>query len=127
MTALILEDDSDCAQLLSRIVSEEGYTSVVCARAADAINAFDAHKPELLLLDIGLQGAQDGYYALRRLRARHEALKDGVPRIFLMVSARDNYGDIEAAVDFGADGYITKPFTKTEVQLKIREIKMRRD
>ncbi|MBX7059854.1 MAG: response regulator [Leptospirales bacterium] len=126
MHALILDDDPDSVALLRKAVTEAGFQAADCSRAADAINLFDQYKPQLLLLDIGLPG-QDGFFALRRLRARHQALNDGVHRVFLMVSARSDYNAAEDAANFGADGFVNKPFNIQELQGKIRMLFGRKD
>ncbi len=121
-TALILEDDADTVALLQRALEQEGYSVVAAERASQAIDLFDQHKPDLLLLDIGLPGA-DGFFALRRLRARHESLADGRKRMFLMVSARDDFNAAEDAARFGADSFLPKPIQLKELQARARAFK----
>ena len=105
---LIVEDDPDQLALADLRVSMAGYK----VRIAGSVNGFlqalvDDGAPDLLLLDIMLPDG-DGYDVLSKMR-RHQAL-GSLPIVLL--TARNEPADIGRGLALGADGYITKPYTK---------------
>ncbi|HEX6529250.1 MAG TPA: response regulator [Burkholderiales bacterium] len=105
---LIVEDDPDQLALADLRVSMAGYK----VRIAGSVNGFlqalvDDGAPDLLLLDIMLPDG-DGYDVLSKMR-RHQAL-GSLPIVLL--TARNDPADIGRGLALGADGYITKPYTK---------------
>ena len=105
---LIVEDDPDQLALADLRVSMAGYK----VRVAGSVNGFlqalvDEGAPDLLLLDIMLPDG-DGLDVLSKMR-RHQAL-GSLPIVLL--TARNEPGDIGRGLALGADGYITKPYTK---------------
>ena len=105
---LIVEDDPDQLALADLRVSMAGYQ----VRVAGSVNAFlqalvDEGAPDLLLLDVMLPDG-DGFDVLVKMR-RHQAL-GALPIVLL--TAKTDPGDIGRGLVLGADGYITKPYTK---------------
>lgn len=105
---LIVEDDPDQLALADLRLSMAGYK----VRVADSANGFlqtmfDDGAPDLLVLDVTLPDG-DGFEILARMR-RHKALS-GLPIILL--TARDEPEAIGKGLALGADGYVTKPYTK---------------
>jgi CheY-like chemotaxis protein len=105
---LIVEDDPDQLALADLRVSMAGYK----VRVASSVNGFlqalvDEGAPDLLLLDVMLPDG-DGFDVLAKMR-RHQAL-GSLP--IVMLTARTDPGDIGRGLVLGADGYITKPYTK---------------
>jgi two-component system, OmpR family, response regulator len=105
---LIVEDDPDQLALADLRVSMAGYK----VRVANSVNGFlqaivDEGAPDLLLLDVMLPDG-DGFDVLARMR-RHPAL-GSLPIILL--TARNDAADIGRGLVLGADGYVTKPYTK---------------
>jgi CheY-like chemotaxis protein len=105
---LIVEDDPDQLALADLRVSMAGYK----VRVAGSVNAFlqalvDEGAPDLLLLDVMLPDG-DGFDVLVKMR-RHQAL-GALPIVLL--TAKTDPGDIGRGLVLGADGYITKPYTK---------------
>ena len=105
---LIVEDDPDQLALADLRVSMAGYK----VRVADSVNGFlralvDDGAPDLLLLDVMLPDG-DGFDVLVKMR-RHQAL-GALPIVLL--TAKTDPGDIGRGLVLGADGYITKPYTK---------------
>jgi CheY-like chemotaxis protein len=106
---LIVEDDPDQLALADLRVSMAGYR----VRIAGSVNGFlqalvDEGAPDLLLLDIMLPDG-DGFDVLSKMR-RHQAL-GSLPIVLL--TARNDPADIGRGLALGADGYITKPYTKS--------------
>jgi two-component system OmpR family response regulator len=105
---LIVEDDSDQLALADLRVSMAGYRVRVASCVKDLLQALlDEGAPDLLLLDVMLPDG-DGFEVLSRMR-RHPAL-GSMP--IVMLTARNEPGDIGRGLALGADGYITKPYTK---------------
>jgi len=105
---LIVEDDPDQLALADLRVSMAGYK----VRVASSVNGFlqdlvDQGAPDLLLLDVMLPDG-DGFEVLSKMR-RHQAL-GSLPIVLL--TARNDPADIGRGLALGADGYITKPYTK---------------
>lgn len=83
-------------------------------RGDQAIASFRQIQPDVVILDINLPG-QDGLSILRELRA-----ESSVP--VLMLSARDDQGNISTSFEFEADDYIGKPFSPKEVVMRIKAV-----
>ena len=115
---LIVEDDPDQLALADLRVSMAGFK----VRVAGSVNAFlqnivDEGAPELLLLDVALPDG-DGFEVLAKMR-RHPAL-GSLPIVLL--TARNEAADIGKGLLLGADGYITKPYTKNILADVIRRV-----
>jgi CheY-like chemotaxis protein len=115
---LIVEDDPDQLALADLRVSMAGYR----VRVANSVNAFlqtmlDDGAPDLLLLDVALPDG-DGFEVLARLR-RHQAL-GSLPVV--MLTAKADPADIGKGLALGADGYVTKPYTKNVLADIIRRV-----
>jgi CheY-like chemotaxis protein len=117
-SVLIVEDDPDQLALADLRVSMAGYR----VRVASSVNGFlqtmlDDGAPDLLLLDIALPDG-DGFDVLARLR-RHQALSS-LP--IVMLTAKSDPADIGKGLALGADGYVTKPYTKNILAEVIRRV-----
>lgn len=120
---LIVEDDPDQLALADLRVSMAGYK----VRVAASVNGFlqalvDEGAPDLLLLDVMLPDG-DGFDVLAKMR-RHQAL-GSLP--IVMLTARNDPGDIGRGLVLGADGYVTKPYTKSLLADVIRRVLKRPD
>ena len=109
---LIVEDEFSISNFLKTVLEGDGYTVEVATCAAQARAALDRAEYRVLLLDLGLPDA-DGLELLRELRQRY-----ALPVI--VVSARTEESEKVAALDCGADDYITKPFGSPELLARIR-------
>lgn len=113
-TVLLIEDESDIADLLRMYIEGEGYTLVHATSGEDGIDQLTAREPRLVLLDIGLPGI-DGLEVCRRIRASSE-----VP--IIMLTARDTEVDTVVGLELGADDYITKPFSPRELTARVKAV-----
>ena len=104
---LIVEDDRHIASLLSNLAEAGGYQALCAKNCAEGLLMFSSHLPDLVLLDLGLPD-QDGSEIIRSVRER-----SGVPIIVL--SARSDEQEKVAALDLGANDYVTKPFGAEEL------------
>jgi two-component system KDP operon response regulator KdpE len=118
MTLILVVDDEPQILRTMRInLRARGYDVEVAADGAAALQAADAHHPDLVVLDLGLPD-MDGVEVIRGLRGW-----TAVPIIVL--SGRTGSGDKVAALDAGADDYVTKPFGVDELLARIRAVTRR--
>lgn len=109
---LVIDDEPQIRRLL-RVTLEAGRYRIVDAETGqDGIVAAAQHRPEIVLLDLGLPDL-DGIEVVKRLREWSQ-----VP--ILVLSVRDSDEDKVAALDAGADDYITKPFSTAELLARLR-------
>jgi two-component system phosphate regulon response regulator PhoB len=119
-TVLIAEDESALVTLLRYNLEREGYRVVEATDGEEALLLAAEEKPDLVLLDWMLPQLS-GIEVCRRLRARPESRN--VP--ILMLTARGEEADRVRGLNTGADDYITKPFSMTELLARLRAV-MRR-
>ncbi len=115
---LVVEDDAPIRRFLRAGLEASGFTMLEATTGADGISQAATRSPEIVLLDLGLPD-MDGIEVVRRLREW-----SGVP--ILVLSARGQEGDKIAALDAGADDYVTKPFAMGELLARIRAALRRR-
>src|SRR6266496_3783204 len=115
MRILVVEDDSLLADGLAAALTRAGHAVVQArtGRQADMLLATDEF--ELVVLDIGLPDI-DGFEVLRRLRSRRS------PTNVLVLTARDAVEGRVHGLDLGADDYLTKPFSVTEFEARVRAL-----
>src|SRR5579885_965312 len=107
MRILVVEDETRLLQLLRSGLSEEGHSVITSENGTEALETARAGEFDAILLDVMLPGI-DGFEIARRLR------NEGDETPILMLTARDSERDIICGLDFGADDYITKPFSFSE-------------
>jgi len=115
MRILVVEDDSFLAAGLKRVLEGSGHAVDVLRTGGQADAALGTIPYELLVLDVGLPDI-DGFEVLRRARARRSG-----PNV-LMLTARDAVEDRVRGLDLGADDYLTKPFSITEFEARVRAL-----
>ena len=111
-TILIVEDDAQIRNFIAYILKQEGFPYVMAATAQNAMSILVSQHIDLMLLDLGLPDF-DGMEVISRVRGWSE-----IP--IIVVSARDHDKEKAAALDAGADDYLTKPFSATELMARIR-------
>jgi DNA-binding response OmpR family regulator len=109
---LIVEDDRDIAELVAAYLSRDGLVSVIVGSAEEAILQCAERGPDLLLLDLGLPGA-DGLELLRHFRRSSTAP-------VIIVSARESDEDKVAGLGLGADDFVSKPFSPKVLAARVR-------
>lgn len=111
-TILIVEDDMQIRNFIAYTLRQEGFTYHTASNAQMAMEILVSQKIDLLLLDLGLPDF-DGMEVIAKVRSWSE-----LP--IIVVSARDQDSEKAAALDAGADDYLTKPFSATELMARIR-------
>ena len=109
---LVVEDDKNIRDFLTAVLSADGYSVLVAAGGKAAISMTADHPFDVILLDLGLPDI-DGMKVLRSIREW-----SNTP--IIVVSAREDELDKVAALDAGADDYVTKPFGNNELLARIR-------
>ena len=109
---LVVEDDAQIRNFISYAVKQEGFSVLIAANAQTALSALVTQPIDLMLLDLGLPDF-DGMDVIKKVREWSE-----MP--IIVVSARDQDKEKAAALDAGADDYLTKPFSATELMARIR-------
>ena len=109
---LLVDDEIAIQRTTAPLLRSRGYSVEVAGTGAYAMDAFQLRAPDLIVLDLGLPDI-DGTEVCRRVRERSAA-----PIIIL--SARGAEADKVAALDLGADDYVTKPFGPEELLARIR-------
>ena len=102
---LIVDDEDDIRQLVAGILEDEGHGARVARNSDEAIAAIEARRPQLILLDIWLQGSKlDGLQLLEAVKRQHP----NVPVV--MISGHGNIETAVTAIKLGAYDFIEKPF-----------------
>jgi two-component system KDP operon response regulator KdpE len=109
---LVVDDEQAIRRFLRVALTSQGYTIFEAASGADALGDATAYKPDVIVLDLGLPDI-DGVEVTRLLRQWTQ-----VPIVVL--SVRGSEGDKIAALDAGADDYLTKPFSVGELLARLR-------
>ena len=109
---LVVDDEPAILLTVELNLVHNGYETDTAVTGEDALRLFGAHDPDLVILDLGLPDV-DGLEVIRRIRLESKA-----PIIVLTV--RDAEQDKVAALDLGADDYVTKPFGVEELLARVR-------
>ncbi|HWL36051.1 MAG TPA: response regulator transcription factor [Frankiaceae bacterium] len=113
-TILVVDDERHILSALTSRLTSEGYAVLGAADGETALEVAATAAPDLVVLDMGLPGIQ-GPEVVRRLRAFSAAP-------VLILSALDRDADKVAALDVGADDYVTKPFSLDELLARLRAL-----
>ncbi|HLO20380.1 MAG TPA: response regulator transcription factor [Sphingomicrobium sp.] len=109
---LVVDDEPHIRTLLKATLGRAGYSVVEAANAREALSAKSIDKPDLVLLDLGLPD-RDGLEVVAAMRAEPRSA-------LIVVSAREQTEQKVAALDLGADDYVTKPFDTEELLARVR-------
>jgi len=115
---LVVDDENSIRRYLSAALSAQGFSVYEAANGEEALQAVLSSRPDIIILDLGLPDF-DGIEVTRRLREWSQT-----PIIILSVREAEN--DKIAALDAGADDYLTKPFGTGELMARMRVVARRR-
>lgn len=110
--ALVIDDEPQIRRLLRTLLEADGYRVAEAPTGEEGLAAAAQKPPDVVLLDLGLPDL-DGLEVLRRLR-------EWTPVPVLILSVRDDEDQKVAALDAGADDYVTKPFASSELLARLR-------
>lgn len=111
---LIVDDDTNIAELIALYLTKECFETHMVHDGEEALQAFEAFQPNLVLLDLMLPGI-DGYQVCREIRQ-----KSSVP--IIMLSAKGEIFDKVLGLELGADDYIIKPFDSKELVARCKAV-----
>ncbi len=114
-TIVVIEDDQNISDLVALYLRREGFRVLQAQDGEQGLAYVDRERPKLVVVDVGLPGDLDGFDVCRRLRAAGD-----VPVV--MLTARDDEVDRVIGLEFGADDYVTKPFSPRELVARVRAI-----
>ena len=109
---LVVEDDASVRHLITTTLRSNDYRYITAPNGSSAILSASSQQPDIVLLDLGLPDL-DGVEIIRRIRSWSD-----MP--IIVISARSEDSDKVSALDAGADDYLTKPFSVTEMLARLR-------
>ena len=109
---LIVDDDNNIAELISLYLTKECYDTKIVNDGEEAVREFHSFQPNLILLDLMLPG-MDGFEVCKKIRE-----EKNIP--ILMVSAKKDDIDKIRGLGLGADDYMTKPFSPSELVARVK-------
>ena len=117
---LLIEDEKTISNFICRALSANDYKVIPAGTGKEGITLFFSHRPDLVLLDLGLPD-MDGLKVLEQITG----LPQETP--IIIISARDRESEKVTALDMGADDYVVKPFGVSELLARIRTTLRRTD
>ena len=114
---LIADDNQQITSILEEYAIKNGYQPIIALDGAEAIEKFETHSPDIILLDV-MMPIKDGFEVCRDIRET-----SNVP--IIMITARGEDFEKIMGLEIGADDYIVKPFSPQEVMARVKAI-MRR-
>ena len=111
---MVVDDDQNIGELLRLYLEKEGFAAVVMPDGEAALAAFDAEKPDLILLDV-MMPRLDGWQVCREIRKKSQCP-------IIMITAKGELFDRVLGLELGADDYIVKPFETKEVIARIKAV-----
>jgi DNA-binding response OmpR family regulator len=121
MKIAIIEDDETIRNLLRMTIAAAGLgNTVASSRGDEGLELVLGERPDVVLLDLMLPGL-DGVSVCRRIRRNPETAGTGI----IMLTAKSETEDVVAGLDAGADDYVTKPFSRSELLARIQALQRR--
>lgn len=115
MRILFAEDERDLNHILTRKLTDEGYSVDSCFDGAEALMYLEAAEYDGAVLDV-MMPKLDGFTVLSRIR------QQGIATPVLFLTARDSIGDRVRGLDLGASDYLVKPFSMEELLARVRAL-----
>ena len=111
---LIVDDEKPISDIIKFNMTKEGYEVVTAFNGREAIELFEAEKPDIIILDLMLPEI-DGLEVAKTIRKT-----SSVP--IIMLSSKDSDFDKVIGLELGADDYVTKPFSNRELQARVKAL-----
>jgi two-component system KDP operon response regulator KdpE len=115
---LVVDDEPSLQRSIGLLLRSRGYTVLAAMSGSEALASADRDRPDLVILDLGLPD-MDGLRVCQALREKRDTP-------IIVLSARGSERDKGAALDLGADDYVTKPFSPEELLARVRAALRRR-
>ena len=114
---LVVDDDPEMLDIMDSLLADEGYTVFTAENGVEALEAARDHLPSLILLDIHMP-EMDGLQACKELKS--DETTKSIPIVMLTVAGEMN--EIEKAMRYGAQTYVTKPCAKEQILKIVQDI-----
>jgi DNA-binding response OmpR family regulator len=114
---LVADDDNDILLLVTTRLKRDGFDVIEARSGAEALTLAQTRRPDVAVLDVGMPGL-DGLEVLAQIRA-DDTLR-GMRVLLLTAKAQES--DVRRGYDAGADAYVRKPFSPTELSARVREL-----
>ncbi|MGL4345967.1 MAG: response regulator [Cellulosilyticaceae bacterium] len=111
---LVVDDDQNIAELISLYLQKEGYDTQEVYSGKQGVDAFEAYKPDMVLLDVMLP-EMDGYDVCKAIRRTSKTP-------IIMLTAKCDVFDKVLGLELGADDYIAKPFDPKELTARVKAV-----
>ena len=109
-TIMVVDDNPDIITIVKTILEGKGYGVLSASSGPELLNMLKSQKPDLIILDI-MMPEMDGLEVLTRLKG----MSDTTSIPIILLTAKVQYEDVLGGYKLGADYYITKPFTSTQL------------
>ncbi len=116
-SVLVIDDNLQNREVAEGHLVSAGYSAVLADSGENGLARFQERRPDLILLDV-VMPRMDGFETCRRLRA----LPDGADVPILFLTALGDLGTHKAALESGADDFLTKPINRTELLMRVRSL-----
>jgi two-component system cell cycle response regulator DivK len=113
---LVIEDQEDNRRIMRDLFTSADYEVIEAITGEEGVTSAEAHRPDLILMDIQLPGL-DGYEATRRIKSNPDLSQ--IP--IIVVTSYALSGDDVKAFEAGCDDYVAKPFSPRELLAKVRK------
>jgi len=113
----ILDDEEDIRELVAVALRSHGFRTVAFGRPQEFLSFMETHRPDLIILDLMLPGA-DGFEVCRSIKSRPDQAR--IPLI--MLTARVEESDRVCGLELGADDYVPKPFSPRELAARVKAV-----
>jgi DNA-binding response OmpR family regulator len=114
---VVADDDDDILLLVTTRLRRDGFDVVSARNGTDALALVRERRPKVAVLDIGMPGL-DGLEVLEQIRSDDELAAVRV----LLLTAKAQESDVRRGYEAGADAYVRKPFSPTELSARVREL-----
>ncbi|MBC7966175.1 MAG: response regulator [Fuerstia sp.] len=114
---LIADDIQQNRELLEAYLADQGYEILMASDGQQTMQLVDKHQPDLILLDI-MMPRMSGYEVCSQIKS--DPARRGI--MVLIVTALNEAGDIEKAVNAGCDDFLTKPVNRLELRTRVRSL-----
>lgn len=119
---LVIDDNSQNRALAQATLEDEGYVVLLASSGEEGMTAFEAERPDCVLLDVRMPGT-DGFAVCSRIRA----LPEGADTPIIFLTALRDVDTFDRALRAGGDDYLTKPVRPTELVIRVQAaLKFRR-
>lgn len=120
MELLVVEDERRMLELLRQGLSEEGHSVWCAVDGREGLQKVRERRYDVVILDV-MMPKMDGFEMARQMRAEHNHTP------VLMLTAKDSVPDVVQGLELGADDYVIKPFSFSELLLRLRSVYRRGD